>query len=124
MNERHRKRLRSQYVRYYHEGRRHLGLGKGTPNCRTRVTAAGRAFSDERLGGLHHRYDRAARAKHRAPRLHAPTASSYMHILHPGIGHDRFLVDFTRRNLIVLNPSHAILGAHEILSRGRIALYP
>ena len=60
VNERHLKRLLSEYVRYYHEDRTHLGLGKGTPNCRTRSRTSGRVLSQERLGGLHHRYDRAA----------------------------------------------------------------
>src|SRR6202521_1926805 len=35
VNESHLRRLLSEYVRYYHEDRTHLGLGKGTPNCRT-----------------------------------------------------------------------------------------
>src|SRR5271157_988660 len=60
MNERHLKRLLSEYVRYYHEDRTHLGLGKGTPNCRTPCRSSGRVLSQERLGGMHHRYDRAA----------------------------------------------------------------
>jgi hypothetical protein len=60
VNERHLKRLLSDYVRYYHEDRTHLGLGKGTPNCRTPSRNSGRVLSQERLGGLHHRYDRAA----------------------------------------------------------------
>ena len=60
VNERHLKRLLSEYVRYYHEDRTHLGLGKGTPNGRIRSAASGRVLSQERLGGLHHRYDRAA----------------------------------------------------------------
>ncbi|MBZ5671951.1 MAG: integrase core domain-containing protein [Acidobacteriia bacterium] len=60
VNERHLKRLLSEYVRYYHEDRTHLGLGKGTPNCRTRSRASGRVLSQERLDGFHHRYDRAA----------------------------------------------------------------
>src|SRR5271157_3197713 len=60
MNERHLKRLLSEYVRYYHEDRTHLGLGKGTPNRRRRSIASGRVVSHERLAGLHHRYDRAA----------------------------------------------------------------
>ena len=60
VDERHLKRLLSEYVRYYHEDRTHLGLGKGTPNCRTRSRASGRVLSHNRLGGLHHRYDRAA----------------------------------------------------------------
>jgi len=60
VNEHHLKRLLVDYVRYYHDDRTHLGLGKGTPNCRTRSTASGRVVSFPRLGGLHHRYDRAA----------------------------------------------------------------
>jgi putative transposase len=60
VNERHLKRLLSEYVRYYHEDRTHLGLGKGTPHGRSRSTASGRVLSHDRLGGLHHRYDRAA----------------------------------------------------------------
>jgi len=60
MNERHLKRLLSEYVRYYHEDRTHLGLGKGTPNGRSRALASGRVLAHERLGGLHHRYDRVA----------------------------------------------------------------
>jgi hypothetical protein len=47
-------RLLSDYVRYYHEDRTHLGLGKGTPNRRVRSVASGRILSHERLGGLHH----------------------------------------------------------------------
>ncbi|MHB8501640.1 MAG: integrase core domain-containing protein [Candidatus Acidiferrales bacterium] len=60
VNERHLKRLLSEYVRYYHEDRTHLGLRKGTPDYRIRSTASGRVLSEDRLGGLHHRYDRAA----------------------------------------------------------------
>jgi putative transposase len=60
LDEGHLKRLLSEYVRYYHEDRTHLGLGKGTPDYRIRSGAAGRILSHERLGGLHHRYDRAA----------------------------------------------------------------
>ncbi|HVS89975.1 MAG TPA: integrase core domain-containing protein [Candidatus Acidoferrum sp.] len=59
-DERHLKRLLSEYVRYYHEDRTHLGLAKGTPNNRPRSIASGRVLSHERLGGLHHRYERAA----------------------------------------------------------------
>ncbi len=60
VNERHLKRLLSEYVGYYHEDRTHLGLGKGTPNNRTRSIDSGHILSRDRLGGLHHRYDRAA----------------------------------------------------------------
>jgi|ERR1700730_6216472 len=59
-DERHLKRLLSEYIRYYHEDRTHLGLGKGTPDGRTRTIASGYVLSHVRLGGLHHRYDRAA----------------------------------------------------------------
>lgn len=61
-NERHLKRLLTEYVRYYHDDRTHLGLGKQTPG--SRITAKGatqcRIDSAPRLGGLHHRYDVAA----------------------------------------------------------------
>jgi putative transposase len=60
VNGSHLKRLLSEYVRYYHEDRTHLGLRKGTPEYRIRSTASGRVLSQDRLGGLHHRYVRAA----------------------------------------------------------------
>ena len=60
VNERHLKRLLSEYVRYYHEDRTHLGLRKGTPDYRIRSTTSGGVLSQDRLGGLHHRYVRAA----------------------------------------------------------------
>jgi hypothetical protein len=53
----------SEYVRYYHDDRTHLGLAKGTPAGRVaeRATGSGpRVISMPRLGGLHHRYDLAA----------------------------------------------------------------
>ena len=60
LNEHHLKRLLSEYVRYYHEDRTHLGLRKGTLDYRIRSTASGHVLSQDRVGGLHHRYDRAA----------------------------------------------------------------
>ena len=60
LNERHLKRLLSENVSYYHEDGTHLALGKETPGCRTRCLTPGRVRSHSRLGGLHHRYDRAA----------------------------------------------------------------
>ena len=60
LNEAHLKRLLSDYVDYYHEDRTHLGLGKNTPNSRLRSAGRGRVTSLPRLGGLHHRYQRAA----------------------------------------------------------------
>ena len=60
LNERHLKRLLSDYVSYYHEDRTHLGLAKETPGGRVRSTSSGRVIALSRLGGLHHRYERAA----------------------------------------------------------------
>lgn len=60
VNERHLKRLLFDYVSYYHEDRTHLGLGKGTPAGRACSANDGGVISHDRLGGLHHRYDRAA----------------------------------------------------------------
>ena len=63
LNERHLKRLMSDYVRYHHQDRTHLGLNEETPNGRNgaECTAANaRVVSLLRLGGLHHCYDLAA----------------------------------------------------------------
>jgi len=60
VNEAHLKRLLSEYVHYYHEDRTHLGLNQATPGGRVRSADRGRVIVLERLGGLHHRYDRAA----------------------------------------------------------------
>jgi putative transposase len=60
INQRHLKRLLSDYVRYYHEDRTHLGLGKETPGGRVPSIVEGRVVASRRLGGLHHRYNRAA----------------------------------------------------------------
>jgi transposase InsO family protein len=62
LNERHLKRLLSEYVRYYHEHRTHLGLKKDTPCCRPRLsrTKEYRILAFPRVDGLHHRYDVAA----------------------------------------------------------------
>jgi len=60
LNERHLKRLLSEYVSYHHEDRTHLGLRKETPSRRIRSAATGPVICHARLGGLHHRYDRAA----------------------------------------------------------------
>jgi transposase InsO family protein len=61
-NERHLQRLLSQYVRYYHEDRTHLGIQKETPGQRKTGVPRGKCqvVSASRLGGLHHRYDLAA----------------------------------------------------------------
>jgi hypothetical protein len=60
VNERHLKRLLSDYVRYYLDDRTHLGLEKQTPGNRVRSSNRGAVLFRLRLGGLHYRYDRAA----------------------------------------------------------------
>ena len=63
LNRRHLKRLLKEYVRYYHEDRTHLGLGKDTPDGRVAASVsptATKIISLPRLGGLHHRYAVAA----------------------------------------------------------------
>ena len=63
LNERHLKRLMNEYVRYYHEDRTHLALAKETPTGRVAVSnsqTGSNVIAMPRLGGLHHRYDRAA----------------------------------------------------------------
>src|SRR5664279_5724281 len=59
LNERHLKRLMTEYVRYYHEDRTHLGLSKRTPVGRAAAVdtdATCEVFAMPRVGGLHHRY--------------------------------------------------------------------
>ena len=60
INTRHLKQLLADYISYYHADRTHLGLGKESPAGRVRSTGQGRIVSFRRVGGLHHRYDRAA----------------------------------------------------------------
>ena len=51
INQRHLKRLLSDYVRYYHEDRTHLGLGKETPGGSVPSIVEGRVVASRRLGG-------------------------------------------------------------------------
>jgi len=63
LNRRHLKRLINEYVLYYLEDRTHLALEKGTPAGREAKEDRGcghKVISMPRLGGLHHRYNRAA----------------------------------------------------------------
>jgi transposase InsO family protein len=60
LNEAHLKRLISSYISYYHQDRTHCGLNKDTPEKRTRCGADGKILAWPRVGGLHHRYARAA----------------------------------------------------------------
>jgi transposase InsO family protein len=59
-NERHLKRLISDYVHYYYEYRSNLGLDNETLGGRLRSVSCGEVVGRARLGGLHHRYDRGA----------------------------------------------------------------
>jgi putative transposase len=63
LNRKHLRRLLNEYVRYYHEDRTHLGLGKDTPGGRVAASlhsSGHKVISLPRLGGLHHRYTVAA----------------------------------------------------------------
>lgn len=59
LNARHLKRTLILYFRYYHESRTHLALDKQCPFPRS-VSSAGRIVKTPQVGGLHHRYERAA----------------------------------------------------------------
>jgi transposase InsO family protein len=60
ISESHLKRLLSSYVEYYHQDRTHCALQKQTPERRTRRSGRGKVVAWPRVGGLHHRYERAA----------------------------------------------------------------
>ena len=63
LNERHLRRMLTEYVAYYHDDRTHLGLDKETPSRRLRSMperTCTTVVAQRRLGGLHHRYERAA----------------------------------------------------------------
>jgi transposase InsO family protein len=60
INQAHLKRLLAAYVDYYHQDRIHCGLQKQTPIYRTRCVGRGKVVAFPRVGGLHHRYKRAA----------------------------------------------------------------
>jgi hypothetical protein len=57
LNERHLKRLVSNYVAYYQKDRTHIGLEKQTPAGRAGCHGNRPVICQQRLGGLHHRYD-------------------------------------------------------------------
>ena len=60
LNERHLRRLISEYISYDEGDRTHMGLDKGTPNGRVPSLVQGGVTAWPRMGGLHHRYERAA----------------------------------------------------------------
>jgi len=59
-SERHAVRLARAYIRYFHQDRTHLGLGKDTPSRRPvtlRPSPTAKVVAMPRVGGLHHRYE-------------------------------------------------------------------
>jgi putative transposase len=59
LNERHLRRILHSYLEYYHEHRTHLSLNRNSPIERE-VREKGELISIPMVGGLHHRYRRAA----------------------------------------------------------------
>ena len=60
LNQRHLERLLREYLtQYYHPARPHQGLGGETPSLST-LAGEGELISIPVVGGLHHRYFRAA----------------------------------------------------------------
>ena len=59
LNENHLKRILSEYFKYYHHDRTHLGLLKDTPFERPvqNKSENGKVIKLPRVGGLHHRYE-------------------------------------------------------------------
>jgi putative transposase len=61
LNERHLRRLLASYLDYYHTSRCHQGLGGDAPSGRAaEPPGRGRVVAVPQVGGLHHRYTRAA----------------------------------------------------------------
>ncbi|MCH7597397.1 MAG: transposase [Planctomycetes bacterium] len=61
LNERHLRRILRSYFAYYHESRTHLSLNRNSPVKReVEPPHLGRVVAIPQVGGLHHRYSRAA----------------------------------------------------------------
>jgi putative transposase len=61
LGERHLLRLVRQHVAYYNEDRPHMSLDRDAPDARAvQPPSGGRVVALPRVGGLHHRYSRAA----------------------------------------------------------------
>ncbi len=61
LNERHLYRILTDYFAYYHNSRPHLSLGRNSPTPReVEPPSHGKVVSIPQVGGLHHRYTRAA----------------------------------------------------------------
>ena len=59
LGERHLRRVLYEYVSYYNESRAHQSLGGNAPEPRA-IQSTGQLVGRPVLGGLHHRYSRAA----------------------------------------------------------------
>ena len=61
LHERHLKRILRSYFEYYHESRTHLSLDRNSPIQRElELSELGKVIAVPQVGGLHHRYRRAA----------------------------------------------------------------
>ena len=61
LNEAHLLRILCSYLQYYHDSRTHLSLDRNAPNCReVEPRSGGKILAIPQVGGLHHRYTRAA----------------------------------------------------------------
>jgi putative transposase len=61
LNEAHLKRILTDYFEYYHDSRPHLSLDRNSPTPReVEPPSQGKVISIRQVGGLHHRYSRAA----------------------------------------------------------------
>ena len=61
LNEVHLKRILTVYFEYYHDVRPHLSLNRNSPTPReVEPPSQGKVVSIPQVGGLHHRYSRAA----------------------------------------------------------------
>ena len=61
LNERHLRRILRSYLDYYHHSRTHLSLARNSPVPReVELPELGKVISIPQVGGLHHRYCRAA----------------------------------------------------------------
>ena len=61
LNEDHLRAILAEYIDYYHEARAHLSLDRNAPTPRrVKPAGSGRVVAEPFLGGLHHRYRRAA----------------------------------------------------------------
>ena len=61
LGESHVRRILARYFSYYHRARTHLALDKDAPDVRpVELPEAGRIVEIPEVGGLHHRYVRAA----------------------------------------------------------------